>query len=402
MHNYLPILLVPLLRFNKFSSAYQVYQLKDLTTTVERPINMNDNEFYKLVTVKRRNEGIIVRGIFLGKSIKVKNQFRIKAGDFLISKRQIIHGACEIVPIELEDSIVSNEYHILHGKENILLTEYLNLMSKRPLLKKYFTLACVGVDIEKMLFKINDWKARDVAIPSIQEQKKIVSFFSCLDQNIEKHQEKIKQLEMFKTGITQKIFSQEIHFKDENGECYPAWKHYKIESFFSERSDRGFPELELLSVTIKDGVSSRAAIDTKDNSSEDKSNYKLVQPGDIVYNSMRMWQGASGVSKSKGIVSPAYTVLRPKIKICSEYFGLLFKTTRIIYQFKKYSQGLTSDTWNLKYPQIKDISIQVPVFEEQKRIADFFLLLNRRIAIEREKLEQVKLHKQSLMQQMVF
>ena len=76
-----------------------------------------------------------------------------KSGDIIISKRQIIHGACELVPEPLDNSIVSNEYHILHGVEELLLTEYLNLLSKlskTPKMKHYFALACVGVDFEKM------------------------------------------------------------------------------------------------------------------------------------------------------------------------------------------------------------------------------------------------------------
>ena len=70
--------------------------------------------------------------------------------------------------------------------------------------------------------------------------------------------------------------------------------------------------MELLSVTMNDGVKPRSEIEGKDNSSEDKSNYKIVRKGDMVYNSMRMWQGANGISPCDGIVSPAYTVLMPK------------------------------------------------------------------------------------------
>lgn len=64
--------------------------------------------------------------------------------------------------------------------------------------------------------------------------------------------------------------------------------------------------MELLSVTMNDGVKPRSEIEGKDNSSEDKSNYKIVRKGDMVYNSMRMWQGANGISPCDGIVSPAY------------------------------------------------------------------------------------------------
>ena len=123
--------------------------------------------------------------------------------------------------------------------------------------------------------------------------------------------------------------------------------------------------MELLSVTMNDGVKPRSEIEGKDNSSEDKSNYKIVRKGDMVYNSMRMWQGANGISPCDGIVSPAYTVLMPKQEINNGYFAALFKSVTLINEFRKNSQGMTSDTWNLKYPQIETIKVQIPSVSEQ-------------------------------------
>ena len=123
-------------------------------------------------------------------------------------------------------------------------------------------------------------------------------------------------------------------------------------------------------------VKKRADIDAKDNSSDDKSNYKVVCAGDMVYNSMRMWQGANGISPYDGIVSPAYTVLVPSAQLVKEWVAFSFKTPYMINQFRRYSQGMTSDTWNLKYGQIKDIRITVPCREEQEKIALFCSLLN--------------------------
>lgn len=137
--------------------------------------------------------------------------------------------------------------------------------------------------------------------------------------------------------------------------------------------------MELLSVTMNEGVKRRSEIEGKDNSSEDKSNYKIVHIGDMVYNSMRMWQGASGISQYDGIVSPAYTVLKPKMPIANEFFAALFKTRKLVQTFQKNSQGLTSDTWNLKYPQIASIKISVPHLQEQTKISKLLSILDLRI-----------------------
>ena len=155
--------------------------------------------------------------------------------------------------------------------------------------------------------------------------------------------------------------------------------------------------MQLLSVTMNDGVKLRSELDGKDNSSEDKSNYKKVCVGDMVYNSMRMWQGANGVSEFEGIVSPAYTVLKPEANINNEYFAKLFKNTKLINEFRKNSQGLTSDTWNLKYQQIAPIKIKIPEINEQNKIAEFLSLVDKRIDKQRQLVENLKKYKRGLL-----
>ena len=155
--------------------------------------------------------------------------------------------------------------------------------------------------------------------------------------------------------------------------------------------------MELLSVTMNDGVKPRSEIEGKDNSSEDKSNYKIVRKGDMVYNSMRMWQGANGISPCDGIVSPAYTVLMPKQEINNGYFAALFKSVTLINEFRKNSQGMTSDTWNLKYPQIETIKVQIPSVSEQDKVSEMFSVLDERIAAQSQLVESLKKYKRGLL-----
>ena len=159
--------------------------------------------------------------------------------------------------------------------------------------------------------------------------------------------------------------------------------------------------MELLSVTMNDGVMPRSEIEGKDNSSEDKSNYKVVLTGDMVYNSMRMWQGANGISPCNGIVSPAYTVLMPKIPISNGYFAAFFKSPNLINEFRKNSQGMTSDTWNLKYPQIETIKVCIPALSEQNRVADMLGTLERRIAKQAHLVDCLKKYKRGLISEIL-
>ena len=142
------------------------------------------------------------------------------------------------------------------------------------------------------------------------------------------------------------------------------------------------PDGELISVTINDGIKKFSELGRHDNSNDDKSKYKKVCVGDIAYNSMRMWQGASGYSSYEGIVSPAYTVLSPNSGINSKCLAYQFKLPEMIHTFQVNSQGITSDNWNLKYPVLSKIEIFVSKDEqEQAKIAEYFENLDNLITL---------------------
>ncbi len=177
------------------------------------------------------------------------------------------------------------------------------------------------------------------------------------------------------------------------------WEKRRLGERFYERADRS-GDGEMLSVTIANGVVLANSLDRKDNSSSDKSNYKVVKKDDIAYNSMRMWQAASGVSKYDGIVSPAYTVLVPANGESSTFFGYQFKKTEMKQIFQRNSQGLTSDTWNLKYPLLSRIKTSAPEKTEQIKIGEFLNKLDNLIAVNQRKLAKLKKLKQGYLQKL--
>ena len=160
-----------------------------------------------------------------------------------------------------------------------------------------------------------------------------------------------------------------------------SWEQRKVGDCFTERVE-SMPDGELISVTINDGIKKFSELGRHDNSNDDKSKYKKVCVGDIAYNSMRMWQGASGYSPYEGIVSPAYTVLSPNSGINSKCLAYQFKLPEIIHTFQVNSQGITSDNWNLKYPALSQIEIFVSKDEqEQAKIAKYFENLDNLITL---------------------
>ncbi|NFT06220.1 hypothetical protein FDF26_03850 [Clostridium botulinum] len=379
---------------NIFPNDWNEFMIQDFLQLVERPINMNDNESYELVTVRRNFGGIDSRGTFKGKKILVKSQFRVKKGDFLISKRQIAHGACGIVPDSLNNAIVSNEYNAFNGERDFDL-EFFNLYCQLPFMKRNFYISSDGVHIEKLLFKTTDFLKRKVCLPNYDQQKKIVFILSILNKHIELKERLLQKKQKQKKGLMQRLLTGNVRLNGFDKE----WKTVKLETLMKERKEIGYNDLELLAITSANGVVRRNEIDIKDNSSEDKSKYKRILPGDIGYNTMRMWQGVSGLSKYEGIVSPAYTILKLTEKIDSEFISYLFKLPQVVNLFHRYSQGLVSDTLNLKYENFKGIKVTIPTeIEEQKQIAKIIKTSDKEIKLLKKEIEELKKQKKGLMQ----
>ena len=178
------------------------------------------------------------------------------------------------------------------------------------------------------------------------------------------------------------------------------WEQRKLGECFTERID-SMPNGELISVTINDGIKKFSELGRHDNSNEDKSKYKKVCIGDIAYNSMRMWQGASGYSPYNGIVSPAYTVLVANEDVNSKCIAYQFKLPRMIHAFQINSQGITSDNWNLKFPTLSDISIYISrCIDEQGKIASLLESLDHLITLHQSKLGKLKKIKKSMLESM--
>lgn len=274
----------------------------------------------------------------------------------------------------------TKEYHSYFIFQQTLTSKYKNYI-------KIITKPAVN----QASFTTVDFKKYNFYIPNYNEQKKISDLLKKLEDLITLHQRKINKMKEIKLLYLEKLFAiaeflhPNIRFKSYTNE----WISSQIKKYLIERNERSKIG-DLVSVTIDSGVLKTESLNRKNNSSDDKSNYKVVKKGDIPYNSMRMWQGASGLSPFNGILSPAYTVLIPKETASGQFFSYQFKSRSMLYQFQKFSQGLTSDTWNLKYPLLKNIKISVPEFKEQKEIGDFLSKIDKNIELHQHRINQLK------------
>jgi type I restriction enzyme S subunit len=235
-----------------------------------------------------------------------------------------------------------------------------------------------------------------ISLPPLSEQQKIAEILTVWDNAIDIQMRFIASLQKRKQGLMQQLLTGKKRLKGFEGE----WKEVKLGEIFDERNELNFNCLPLLSVG-QSGIYPQTESDKKDISNDDKSKYKRICKGDIGYNTMRMWQGRSALSKLEGIISPAYTVIIPKADTDSLYFSYLFKTSKIINLFWRNSQGLVDDTLNCKFKDFSKIKIRIPPIEEQTAIANILFAADKEINLAKKKLTALKEQKKGLMQQLL-
>src|SRR6266567_3379435 len=162
------------------------------------------------------------------------------------------------------------------------------------------------------------------------------------------------------------------------GKIPQHWDILPNRAIFAEVKDRNHPEEEMLSVTITRGVIKQQEL-LSDSSKIDRSAYKLVQPRDIAYNKMRAWQGAIGVSDLRGIISPAYIVVRLRENQNARYFHYLYRAPQFVKEAERWSYGITSDMWSLRPEHFRMIYSPIPPRDEQGAIVRFLDDANGRI-----------------------
>lgn len=200
-------------------------------------------------------------------------------------------------------------------------------------------------------------------------------------------------------GLAQQLLTSKKRFAEFRD---TPWVVVRLGDVFDERAKSDRDDLPLLSVTGDRGVIPRDQLKKRDTSNADKSKYKRVAPGDIAYNTMRMWQGVSALSSLEGIISPAYTVAVPTPRIDGGFAKHLFKFPPVVHLFHRHSQGLVDDTLNLKYKRFAKIRLRIPEgVEEQKKIAAVLDLCDKELALLMQQQEQYQRYKRGLMSRLL-
>ena len=375
----------------------------------ERSIVLQDEEEYQLVTIRRGFGGVDSRGSFLGKNVLVKNYFIVKTGDFIISKRQIAHGACGIVPPELDGAVVSNEYNVFLPQNDTNIQMF-NLMMQLPHYKRLFYLMSDGVHIEKLLFKTQDWMKRTLAMPLLKEQQKIAEILSTQDKAIELQGRKIEELKRFKKGCLEKMFPRKAQKVPEKR--FPGftgdWEQRKLgevskrvivglaTSVTPYYREKGAPILRNLN--IKENYLDDTDILFLDRTYAESQISKQIHAGDV----LTVHTGYIGTS----------CVVPEKYDKCLTFTTLITTTDESVLKGAFLAQYLNSEIGmsavqavttqggrqNLNTNDFVKVEIRYPSLAEQNKICTVLSSIDNLITLHQRKLDEMKKQKKALMQ----
>jgi len=188
----------------------------------------------------------------------------------------------------------------------------------------------------------------------------------------------------------------ELRFPEFKG----PWKLARAGDAFRNNKAKGEAGLPIYSVTQDRGLVRRDSLERHMGAdAADETNLR-AQPGDLVYNMMRMWQGAVGMASEECMVSPAYVVLSPKKGVSSKFFDYWFQNRHMLHQLWAYSHGLTNDRLRLYYQDFAKIPLALPDQPEQEKIAAVLDATSRKIALLTDKKTALEDYKRGLMQRL--
>ncbi|HNS81585.1 MAG TPA: restriction endonuclease subunit S, partial [Kiritimatiellia bacterium] len=255
-----------------------------------------------------------------------------------------------------------------------------------------------GITGDRLRLYYQDFAKVPTALPPLPEQEKIAEILGCWDEGLESLEKLIAAKKLRKKGLMQQLLTGTRRLP---GFQKSEWKEVRLGDVFKERKEPNHKHLSLLAITGSRGIIPADEVNKKDSSNEDKSKYKRICPGDLGYNTMRMWQGVSAISSREGIVSPAYTICIPGKELDAKFIGYLFKTEPVIFRFWRYSQGLVDDTLNLKFPNFAKIHITIPPLDEQKAIAAVLETADEEIRLLEAGRDALSEQKKGLMQKLL-
>lgn len=199
-------------RLPGFTKPWQTSKIQQILKPVRRPVLWDDSAEYKLLSLRRRSGGAFHRETMLGSEILTKKMNVARAGDFLISKMQVVHGAMAMVPPEFDGFHVSDSYlaYTVRSQEQLDM-RFFDWLSRMPIMYHKTYISSYGVHIEKMTFNDKLFLGEMITLPpTVDEQRAIVEVLEDTDREIALHRAELDALKRQKRGLMQQLLTGKV------------------------------------------------------------------------------------------------------------------------------------------------------------------------------------------------
>lgn len=368
-------------------------------SSIFKKINRKNNEGNTNILTISANYGLVSQDKYFNKLVaseNTSNYFLIQNGEFAYNKsysKNYPMGAIKLLE-KYSKGIVSNLYICFSMNEN--------LPYKVNFFKFYFDAGCLNKEIYKIAqegarnhgllnMSTADFFNTKLAVPkNILEQEMIAEVLSCWDDGIEVLEKLLEKKQLHKKALEQMLFNEK-----------KSWQLLRFDSIFKDYCKKNCPDERLLSATQENGVIPRDMLNSKVMSPDGTlSGYKLIDIGDFVI-SLRSFQGGIEYSNYRGILSPAYTVLKSIMEINKDFYKYFFKSYRFIEKYLSISVIGIRDGKQISYSDLSSVKIPYPPIDEQQKIAKVLNNCDEEIRLLGKKLEMLKQQKKGLMQKLL-
>lgn len=393
---------VPSLRFPEFSGEWEEKKFGDVVSLSSSKHNSEKNKSVQKCIELEHIDQVTGRllGFVEGSNFgSIKNKFN--KNNVLFGKLRPYLRKYIKAPF---DGVCSSEIWVLDGK--LVSNDYLYYLVQ---LEKFIELADQSIGSKMPRADWSHVSSGIFLIPSLPEQTKIAAFLSAVDTKIDQLSQKKTLLEQYKKGIMQKIFSQQIRFKSDDGGDYPEWEEKKLGDVASKnmQKNKGSTISYVLTNSASQGIVSQQDYFDKDIANQNNlENYYVVDVDDFVYNPRISVHAPVGPIKrnklTKGVMSPLYTVFSfTKDSVMLAFIEMYFSTNCWHdYMLSISNFGARHDRMNISAHDFFEMPIFFPCLEEQTKIANFLTAIDSKIEQVAQQLEAAKQFKKGLLQQM--
>lgn len=395
----------PSYRFVGFEDEWKEVKLGEIL--VERNEQISENEEYQLMSFVQ-GKGVVPKSDRYDRSFLVKddkkNYKKTEFGDFIYSSNNLDTGSIGFN--KSGKALISPVYSIFYSRTK-KESQFIAILSQRKEFINEMIKYRQGVVYGQFRIHESDFLNISILAPESNAQEALINFFQDIDQLINLQQRKLEVLKEQKKTYLKLLFPAK-------GQIKPAlrfagfeddWKEVKLGEVLTERNIQMVPsdQVPLVSFTVENGVTPKTERYNREFLvREESKKYKYTRYNDIVYNPANLKFGAIARNKyGEAVFSPIYVTFEVNYSnILPEFIEGILTSKDFIQQALKFQEGTVYERMAVKADDFTRLAITVPSLPEQEVIGSFFQDLDKSIAKQGEKVNQLKESKQTLLRKM--